>query len=139
MPIPDQPINIFAGNAIETTDPVTGVVTWTGDYVQFFRKSGEPFPRSLVEAKALLRKQIGKDATLVALIDKDRPGKDESTAVAEAVKEIAAHAKGATWKAAVKYADVKGGSVVIRQGPVTVVKGDPVVVEVDPAPKEPVK
>ena len=111
MPIPDQPIRIFDTLTI-TTDPVTGAVTHSGDYVEFFRKASEPKPTTIEEARLLLRRQVGKDATLRAIVDKDRPGKNPTAALAEAVREVAAHAKGAAWKAEAKVRDVKGGSVV---------------------------
>ena len=105
------PVRIFDALTI-TTDPKTGEVRHEGDFVEFHRKASDPLPRTLDEAKALLRKQVGKDAALRAIVDKDRPGKSPARALAEAVREVAAHAKGAAWKAEAKVRDVKGGSVV---------------------------
>lgn len=135
MPIPDQPIRIFDTLTI-TTDPVTGAVTHSGDYVEFFRKASEPKPATIEEARLLLRKQVGKDATLRAIVDKDRPGKSPARALAEAVREVAAHAKGAAWKAEAKVRDVKGGSVVAVEAKPVDVKpavGDGTVSEVSKA------
>ena len=135
MPIPDQPIRIFDTLTI-TTDPVTGAVTHSGDYVEFFRKASEPKPTTIEEARLLLRRQVGKDATLRAIVDKDRPGKNPTAALAEAVREVAAHAKGAAWKAEAKVRDVKGGSVVAVEAKPVDVKpavGDGTVSEVSKA------
>ena len=131
MPIPDQPVRIFQHLTI-STDPVTGEVTHSGDYVEFFRKASDPKPTTIEEARLLLRKQVGKDATLRAIVDKPRADKAPALALIEAVREVAAHAKGATWKAAAKVRDVKAGSVVaVEAKPV-----EEAPVEVKPEPKE---
>ena len=129
------PVRIFDALTI-TTDPKTGEVRHEGDFVEFHRKASDPLPRTLDEAKALLRKQVGKDAALRAIVDKDRPGKSPARALAEAVREVAAHAKGAAWKAEAKVRDVKGGSVVAVEAKPVDVKpavGDGTVSEVSKA------
>ncbi len=136
MPLPSQPIRIFDHLTI-TTDPVTGAVTHSGDYVEFFRKASDPKPTTIEEARLLLRKQVGKDATLRAIVDKPRADKAPALALIEAVREVAAHAKGATWKAAAKMVDVKGGSVVAVEAKPVDVKPAPIAI--DPIAEEPIK
>lgn len=111
MPIPLQPIRIFDRLTI-VTDPVTGEVRHEGDFVEFHRDPKDPKPATIEEARLLLRKQVGKDEALLAIIDKPRADKAPALALIDAVREVAAHAKGAAWKAAAKMVDVKGGSVV---------------------------
>lgn len=135
--IPSQPIRIFDRLTI-VTDPVTGEVRHEGDFVEFHRDAKDPKPTTIEEARLLLRKQVGKDATLRAIVDKPRVDKAPALALIDAVREVAAHAKGATWKAAAKMADVKAGSVIaVEAKPVeeAPVDADPAV-EVKPAPKE---
>lgn len=140
--IPSQPIRIFDRLTI-VTDPVTGEVRHEGDFVEFHRDPKDPKPTTIEEARLLLRKQVGKDATLLAIVDKPRADKAPALALIDAVREVAAHAKGATWKAAAKMVDVKGGSVVaveakpVEEAPIDEkpTDADPAV-EVKPAPKE---
>lgn len=128
MPIPDQVVRIFDTLTI-VTDPVTGEVRHEGSYVEFFRKVSDPKPTTIEEARLLLRKQVGKDATLLAIVDKPRLDKAPALALIDAVREVAAHAKGATWKAEAKFADVKGGSVVAADAVEKTAEADPVVEE----------
>lgn len=132
MPIPSQPIRIF-DRLTTVTDPVTGEVRHEGDFVEFHRDAKDPKPTTIAEAKALLRKQV-KDPALRAIVDKPRADKAPALALIDAVREVAAHAKGARWKADAKMVDVKGGSVVaVEAKPVEEAPVDEKPVDADPA------
>lgn len=147
------PVRIFDALAI-TTDPKTGEVRHEGDFVEFHRKAEDPKPTTLAEAEAILKRQLKKDATLVAIVTKARPGKTHAQRIIEAVKELRASTRpeAVKWKAEAKAVEVTGGSVVaVEAKPVEEVKpavgdgiapdevkavGDGTAVEVKPAPKE---
>lgn len=132
--IPSQPIRIFDRLTI-VTDPVTGEVRHEGDFVEFHRKATDPMPKTLAEAKALLAKQVKKDASLVTIVTKARAGLDEAQTIIAAVKELRASAKAEAvkWKTEAKAVEVVGGSVVAEEAK----PKDPK--PVDPIAEEPIK